>query len=61
VTNSGKTYTIFGSHGQPGILPTLISSVGIEVKLRALEIYNDVPYCLRSGREVNEMRALENC
>jgi hypothetical protein len=54
MTNSGKTYTIQGERGNPGLLPRLINSilartdgaVGCEVKLSMLEIYQEKVYDL---------------
>ena len=57
VTNSGKTYTILGTDKEPGILPILVARFeeqmpGKLIRIRALEIYNDDLYCLRSGERL---------
>lgn len=64
VTNSGKTFTIFGNQQEPGILPTLLARLHpAPVSLRAVEIYNDVIYCLRTGRDLqwSDARGVEEC
>lgn len=57
VTNSGKTYTILGTAKEPGILPALVARfeeqmLGKQIRIRAMEIYNDDLYCLRNGERL---------
>ena len=61
VSNSGKTYTLLGSHSSPGLLPRIVAglfaapsegvgaAVGREVEVSVLEVYNEGVYDLLSG------------
>lgn len=59
MTNAGKTYTVQGTHGEPGILPRAVSAIFYEIgqskkhdlSISMLEIYQDNIYDLLSKKK----------